>query len=179
MSEAGGVTLVCWWCSPFCRTGNTRWGSRAALIVIALYASFDAGGLISSGANMLGCMDAHSTPRTCPRCGREVESQSGRGRPRIWCSDECRRRARDERAAAEHVSVPVRVVQVESARLPHLQAQVAELKGQLAETRKQRDAALVRAQTAERKLAKSDRERARLIDQNRDYRARLRRDSWS
>ena len=44
VSEAGGVTLVCWWCSPFCRTGNTRWGSRAALIVIALYASFDAGG---------------------------------------------------------------------------------------------------------------------------------------
>lgn len=77
------------------------------------------------------------------------------------------------------MSVPVRVVQVESARLPRLQAQVAELKGQLAETRKQRDAALVRAQTAERKLAKSDRERARLIDQNRDYRARLRRDSWS
>ena len=128
---------------------------------------------------MLGCMDAHSTPRTCPRCGREVESRPGRGRPRIWCSDECRRRARDERAAAEHVSVPVRVVQVESARLPRLQAQVAELKGQLAETRKQRDAALVRAQTAERKLTKSDRERARLIDQNRDYRARLRRDSWS
>ena len=114
------------------------------------------------------------TPNFCPRCGREIASKPGRGRPRIWCSDECRRRARDERLVAEKIAVPVRVVQVESARLPHLQAQIVELKRQLDETRKQRDAALVRAQTAERKLARSDRERARLVNQNRHYREQLR-----
>ncbi|MCW5107777.1 hypothetical protein PA07A_2156 [Cutibacterium acnes P07A] len=39
--------------------------------------------------------------------------------------------------------------------------------------------ALARAQTAEGKLAKSDLGRARLIDQNRAYRAQLRHDFWT
>ena len=38
------------------------------------------------------------TVRTCPACGRPV-AQSGRGRPRVWCSDRCRRLASDARRA--------------------------------------------------------------------------------
>ncbi|MBF6138259.1 hypothetical protein IU501_35390 [Nocardia otitidiscaviarum] len=34
-------------------------------------------------------------PRTCPRCGMPV-AENTRGRPRIWCSDDCRRRGLDE-----------------------------------------------------------------------------------
>ncbi|WP_297742556.1 hypothetical protein [uncultured Tessaracoccus sp.] len=40
--------------------------------------------------------------------------------------------------------------------------------------RKQRDEAMTRAQTAEKKLAKSDQERNRLVNQNRHYREQLR-----
>lgn len=71
---------------------------------------------------------------------------------------------------AEHVSVPVRVVRIDSGQ----QARIAELTRQLTEMRRQRDAALTRAQTAERKLAKSDQERNRLVNQNRHYRKQLR-----
>lgn len=71
---------------------------------------------------------------------------------------------------AEGVSVPVRVVRIDSGQ----QARIAELTRQLTEMRRQRDAALTRAQTAERKLAKSDQERTRLVNQNRHYREQLR-----
>lgn len=71
---------------------------------------------------------------------------------------------------AEGVSVPVRVVRIDSGQ----QARIAELTRQLTEMRRQRDAALTRAQTAERKLAKSDQERNRLVNQNRHYRKQLR-----
>lgn len=71
---------------------------------------------------------------------------------------------------AEHVSVPVRVVRIDSGQ----QARIAELTRQLTEMQRQRDAALTRAQTAERKLAKSDQERNRLVNQNRHYREQLR-----
>ncbi|MEA5643914.1 MAG: hypothetical protein R5N69_11095, partial [Cutibacterium granulosum] len=71
---------------------------------------------------------------------------------------------------AEGVSVPVRVVRIDSGQ----QARIAELTRQLTEMRRQRDAALTRAQTAERKLAKSDQERNRLVNQNRHYREQLR-----
>ncbi|BAH47257.1 hypothetical protein [Rhodococcus opacus] len=61
-----------------------------------------------------------TTPR-CPRCDREIESNTsavhGRGRPRKWCSDECRKLASEERRAAERGIVAVelreRVVEVE------------------------------------------------------------------
>lgn len=61
-----------------------------------------------------------TTPR-CPRCDREIESNTsalhGRGRPRKWCSDECRKLASEERRAAERGVVAVelreRVVEVE------------------------------------------------------------------
>lgn len=57
----------------------------------------------------------------CPRCDREIESNTsalhGRGRPRKWCSDECRKLASEERRAAERGVVAVelreRVVEVE------------------------------------------------------------------
>lgn len=71
---------------------------------------------------------------------------------------------------AEGVSVPVRVVRIDSGQ----QARIAELTRQLTEMRRQRDAALTRAQTAEKKLAKSDQERNRLVNQNRHYREQLR-----
>lgn len=71
---------------------------------------------------------------------------------------------------AEGVSVPVRVVRIDSGQ----QARIAELTRQLTEMRRQRDAALTRAQTAERKLARSDQERNRLVNQNRHYREQLR-----
>ena len=71
---------------------------------------------------------------------------------------------------AEGVSVPVRVVRIDSGQ----QARIAELTRQLTEMRRQRDAALTRAQTAGRKLAKSDQERNRLVNQNRHYREQLR-----
>lgn len=71
---------------------------------------------------------------------------------------------------AEGVSVPVRVVRIDSGQ----QARIAELTRQLTEMRRQRDAALTRAQTAERKLARSDQERDRLVNQNRHYREQLR-----
>ena len=36
----------------------------------------------------------------CPRCGTEIPSPEGRGRPRLWCSIECRRLAFEARRAA-------------------------------------------------------------------------------
>jgi len=40
------------------------------------------------------------SPATCPRCHAAVVS-TARGRPRIWCSDQCRKLASEERRAAE------------------------------------------------------------------------------
>ena len=68
------------------------------------------------------------------------------------------------------MSAPVLVVRIDSGQ----QARIAELTRQLTEMRRQRDAALTRAQTAERKLARSDQERNRLVNQNRHYREQLR-----
>jgi hypothetical protein len=38
---------------------------------------------------------------TCPRCGDVLVRRGGRGRPRRWCSDECRYLASKEHRAAE------------------------------------------------------------------------------
>jgi hypothetical protein len=50
----------------------------------------------------------------CPRCGSLLPPEDGskRGRRRIWCSQNCRRAAHAERAAAEFGTQPVRVVEV-------------------------------------------------------------------
>lgn len=47
---------------------------------------------------------------TCPRCGDKVAT-SGRGRPRTWCSQACRRAAYEERRAASQGAIAVEVVE--------------------------------------------------------------------
>ncbi|MFE2962013.1 hypothetical protein [Nocardia tengchongensis] len=48
--------------------------------------------------------------KQCQRCGKTVEDSTGRrGRPRVWCSPECRRLASEERRAAHSAG---RVVEV-------------------------------------------------------------------
>lgn len=48
----------------------------------------------------------------CPRCGRPFVAATQRtpGRPRRWCSQECRRLASEERRAAERGGSPVTYV---------------------------------------------------------------------
>nr|WP_010904249.1 MULTISPECIES: hypothetical protein [Acidipropionibacterium]BAB17916.1 unnamed protein product [Acidipropionibacterium acidipropionici] len=53
-----------------------------------------------------------SALRACPHCGAPVEAHGGRGRPRVWCSDDCRKRASEERRAAQAEARPVRTVTV-------------------------------------------------------------------
>ena len=56
-----------------------------------------------------------SHDRTCPRCGGplpEPPDPHGRGRRRIWCSDDCRSRAYAERQAAARAGLAVRVVEI-------------------------------------------------------------------
>ena len=49
----------------------------------------------------------------CPRCGKPVPPRKpGRGRPPVWCSQDCRRAASSERRAAAARGEPVRVVEV-------------------------------------------------------------------
>lgn len=46
---------------------------------------------------------------TCPRCGHAL-SQTGRGRPRVWCSQTCRRAAYEERRAAAAGAIGIEVI---------------------------------------------------------------------
>lgn len=46
---------------------------------------------------------------SCPHCGT-VLRQTGRGRPRIWCSDRCRRLAHAHATSASEHGHPVRVM---------------------------------------------------------------------
>ncbi len=81
-----------------------------------------------------------SVPRTCPRCGAPVEPRSGRGRPRVWCSDDCRKRASEERRAAQDEARPVRTVTVtrhlEDAERERLETRIAALEQRLERARK-------------------------------------------
>jgi hypothetical protein len=54
--------------------------------------------------------------RTCPRCGRSFVPRP-RGRPRLWCSDECRRLAFEKRRAARAAGEPVEIREEIRARL--------------------------------------------------------------
>ncbi|MFD3637504.1 hypothetical protein [Streptomyces sp. NPDC058664] len=47
--------------------------------------------------------------KSCPRCGSDVLPTTGRGRPRLWCSDECRRMSSEERRAARRTGRPVEI----------------------------------------------------------------------
>jgi hypothetical protein len=54
--------------------------------------------------------------KRCPRCGTEVPSSTWPpkpGRPAVWCSQQCRRAAYEERRAAKNGAVAVRVEVVE------------------------------------------------------------------
>ncbi|MCV7051910.1 hypothetical protein H7H82_15135 [Mycobacterium heidelbergense] len=54
--------------------------------------------------------------RRCPRCGAEMPSNTWPpkpGRPSMWCSQQCRRAAYEERRAARNGAVAVRVEVVE------------------------------------------------------------------
>lgn len=47
----------------------------------------------------------------CPRCGDPISpSPSGRGRPRRWCSQRCRRAAYEERRAAANGAIATEIV---------------------------------------------------------------------
>ncbi|MCW4355231.1 hypothetical protein ONR57_18155 [Hoyosella sp. YIM 151337] len=56
-------------------------------------------------------MTSPDTSPACPRCGASVVQPFGPGRRRVWCSDSCRRRASDERAAAARSGSAVRVIE--------------------------------------------------------------------
>jgi endogenous inhibitor of DNA gyrase (YacG/DUF329 family) len=47
-------------------------------------------------------------PKTCPRCGTELVTQP-RGRPRIWCTDRCRKLASEEHRAAERGAIGLQI----------------------------------------------------------------------
>lgn len=47
---------------------------------------------------------------TCPRCGKTL-TRNTTGRPRVWCSQTCRRAAYEERRAADAGAIAVRVVE--------------------------------------------------------------------
>lgn len=47
--------------------------------------------------------------KACPRCGSDVLATTGRGRPRLWCSDTCRRLSSEERRAARRGGQPVQI----------------------------------------------------------------------
>jgi hypothetical protein len=48
----------------------------------------------------------------CPRCRAELPVAVGRGRPRLWCSQACRRAAYEERRAARCGAIGLRVERV-------------------------------------------------------------------
>lgn len=45
----------------------------------------------------------------CHRCGTEIPPREGPGRPRLWCSDECRRLAHEERRVARDGGQPIEI----------------------------------------------------------------------
>lgn len=55
-------------------------------------------------------IEGDADPGICPWCRTPVPAHAGRGRPRIWCSDQCRRDAHGARKAARAGAVGIRVV---------------------------------------------------------------------
>ena len=62
--------------------------------------------------------------RTCPRCGATIHEVSPRpaGRPRRWCSPQCRRAASEERRAAANGAIATAYVQGEPKLDDHVRA---------------------------------------------------------
>ncbi|BCN66511.1 hypothetical protein RE9431_49660 (plasmid) [Prescottella equi] len=54
--------------------------------------------------------DEDADPGICPWCQTPVPTHSGRGRPRVWCSDQCRRDAHSARKAARAGAVGMQVI---------------------------------------------------------------------
>src|SRR5271168_684539 len=48
----------------------------------------------------------------CPRCHGQLPTAVGRGRPRLWCSQACRRAAYEERRAAGSGAIGLRIERV-------------------------------------------------------------------
>lgn len=65
-----------------------------------------------------------TVPCARPACTDQIfiPDHPGPGRPRKWCSDACRRRAFEERRAADAGAIAVRVVTVEPALDDHVAA---------------------------------------------------------
>ena len=53
---------------------------------------------------------ADTDPGLCPWCRTPVPAHTGRGRPRIWCGDQCRRDAHNARKAARTGAVGMQVI---------------------------------------------------------------------
>lgn len=62
--------------------------------------------------------------RACPRCGATIEDPARRraGRPRRWCSVNCRRAASEERRAAAAGAIGIEYVQTEVTLDDHVRA---------------------------------------------------------
>lgn len=60
----------------------------------------------------------------CPRCGKPfvVPTRRAPGRPRRWCSPECRRLASEERRAAERGGSPVTYIKEPTSLDEHVRA---------------------------------------------------------
>ncbi|WP_137726518.1 hypothetical protein [Prescottella subtropica] len=54
--------------------------------------------------------DDGADPGICPWCQQPVPAHVGRGRPRVWCSDQCRRDAHSARKAARTGAVGIQVI---------------------------------------------------------------------
>ncbi len=54
--------------------------------------------------------DTAADPGICPWCRQQIPEHSGRGRPRVWCSDQCRRDAHSARKAARAGAVGMTVI---------------------------------------------------------------------
>jgi ribosomal protein L37AE/L43A len=59
-------------------------------------------GAIRQGARRIAELEAIApSPHGCRRCGKPLVQRST-GRPRVWCSERCRRRKVSQRATYEH-----------------------------------------------------------------------------
>ncbi|NKT78046.1 hypothetical protein GS882_07925, partial [Rhodococcus hoagii] len=64
----------------------------------------------TAGGNTANARGGGADPGICPWCQTPVTPHSGRGRPRVWCSDQCRRDAHNARKAARAGAVGMKVI---------------------------------------------------------------------
>ena len=109
-----------------------------------------------------------------------MRQHSGAGRRRVWCSDRCRRRAADERRAAEAVGSPVRVEVVsDERRVEQLQGEIRSLRGRLGAEKQAHHQTRQELAQATRRLDKEAKKRRKLVEENRTIKEWVRRvDGW-